>query len=156
MGAGKTTVGRKLALRLGYWFLDTDYKIEREQGSRVAELFEKYGQTHFRQLETDLLKRLLNTQNTVVATGGGLLTTPGNTELIKQIGTSVYLYASVDKLFERATRTDKRPMLRTADPYQTMLELYKQREHLYEDADIKINTESLRLTTVVREIIKNL
>ncbi len=156
MGAGKTTIGRKLAARLGYWFLDTDHCIEKEQGYHITELFEKFGQAHFRLLETDLLRRLAKIQNTVIATGGGLLTTPGNTDLIKKIGTSVYLAANVDKLFERAIKTDKRPLLREANPYEAMVELFNQRKNLYEMADIKIETESLYLTAVVSEIIKNL
>ena len=85
MGAGKTTIGRKTAARLGYWFVDMDYQIERSQNARVTEIFEKHGQQYFRALETKLLKQLTKVENTVVATGGGVLTTEGNLALINQI-----------------------------------------------------------------------
>lgn len=156
MGAGKTTIGRKTAARLGYWFVDMDYQIELSQNARVTEIFEKHGQQYFRRLETRLLKQLTKVENTIVATGGGVLTTKGNLELINQIGPCVYLNASIEKLFERATRTDKRPLLRTENPFQTMSDLFEQRKHLYERADIVINTEDLRLHHVVNEMIRQL
>ncbi|MBT4288069.1 MAG: shikimate kinase [Deltaproteobacteria bacterium] len=156
MGAGKTTIGRKTAARLGYWFVDMDYQIERSQNARVTEIFEKHGQQYFRALETKLLKQLTKVENTVVATGGGVLTTEGNLALINQIGTSVYLNASVEMLFERATRTDKRPLLRTENPFQTMSELFEKRKHLYQQADITITTEELKLHFVINEMIRQL
>jgi len=156
MGAGKTTIGRKTAARLGYWFVDMDYQIEQSQNARVSDIFEKHGQHYFRTLETRLLKQLVKVENTVVATGGGVLTTEGNLALINQIGTSVYLNASVEKLFERATRTDKRPLLRTENPFQTMSELFEKREHLYQKADIIVNTEELKLHHVINDMIHQL
>lgn len=158
MGAGKTTVGRILAARLGYRFLDTDLRIEREQGRKVEEIFATLGQEYFRRLETDLLKRLTAVQNTVVATGGGILTTSENANLIRKIGTSVYLEVRVEKLFERATRTDKRPLLKTENPYETMMELFQKRKELYETADIRIKTENWdrHPMFVAKEIINNL
>ena len=156
MGAGKTTIGRKAAARLGYWFVDMDYQIELSQNARVTEIFEKHGQEYFRTLETRLLKQLTKVENTIVATGGGVFTTEGNLELINQVGTCVYLQASIEKLFERATRTDKRPLLRTENPFQTMSDLFEQRKHLYQHADIVINTEDLKLHHVVNEMIRQL
>ncbi len=158
MGAGKTTVGRILAARLGYRFLDTDLRIEREQGRKVEEIFATFGQEYFRRLETDLLKRLTAVQNMVVATGGGILTTPENANLIRKIGTSVYLEVRVEKLFERATRTDKRPLLKTENPFETMMELFQKRKELYETADIRIKTEDWdrHPMFVAKEIINNL
>ena len=156
MGAGKTTVGRMLAARLGYRFLDIDDCIEREQGCRVADLFERKGQAWFRKQETDVLKRLTKVQNMVIATGGGLLTTPGNAELLKRIGICIHLTASVEKLYERTARTDNRPLLKTANPYATMAELYDKRKDLYKMAEITIDTESLYPSKTAGEIIKKL
>lgn len=156
MGCGKTTIGRKLAVRLGYRFIDTDYQIEREQNARVKEIFTKHGEVYFRHLETDLLKRLRKASNTVIATGGGILTTPGNMEIIRQIGISVYLKACVEDIFERISRNTKRPMLQTENPRKTVLDLLSKREGLYEQADCVINTESRKMGQIVSQIIREL
>lgn len=156
MGCGKTTIGRKLAVRLGYRFIDTDHQIEREQNARVKEIFAEKGEIHFRGLETDLLKRLVRTNNTVIATGGGILTTPGNMEIIRKIGVSIYLKACVDDIFERISRNTKRPMLQTENPRKTVVTLLEKRECLYEQADRIINTESLKMGHIVSQIIRAL
>jgi len=156
MGCGKTTIGRKLAVRLGYRFVDTDYQIEKEQNARVKEIFENHGETHFRALETDLLNRLSRVNNTVVATGGGILTTPGNLEIIRDIGISIYLKACVEDIFERISRNTKRPMLQTENPMQTVVTLLEKRQCYYELADHTVNTASLKMGHIVSQIIKEL
>jgi len=156
MGCGKTTIGRKLAVRLGYRFVDTDQQIEREQNARVSEIFTRYGEAYFRRLETDLLKRLENVNNTVISTGGGILTTPGNMAIIRRIGISVYLKACVEDIFERISRNTRRPMLQTADPRKTVVELLSKREGLYEQADCIINTESRKMGEIVSQIIREI
>ena len=156
MGCGKTTIGRKLAVRLGYRFIDTDYQIEREQKTRVKEIFAKNGETYFRNLETDLLKRLEKVNNTVIATGGGILTTPGNMEIVRKIGISIYLKACVDDKFERISRNSKRPMLQTENPRKTVVDLLEKRESLYAQADYTINTGSLKMGSIVSMIIREL
>ncbi len=153
MGCGKTTIGRKLAVRLGYRFIDTDYQIEKEQRIRVKEIFSKLGEPYFRALETDLLQRLTKVNNTIVATGGGILTTPGNLEIIKRIGKSIYLKACVEDIFERISRNDKRPMLQTENPLQTVIALLEKRQKYYEQADYTINTNSLKMGNIVSQII---
>ncbi len=156
MGCGKTTIGRKLAVRLGYRFVDTDYQIEKEQKSRVKEIFSTFGETHFRGLETDLLTRLTKVDNTIVATGGGILTTAGNMEIIQRIGSSFYLKACVEDIFERISRNDKRPMLQTENPLQTVIALLDKRQVYYEQADYTINTASLKMWNIVSQIINTL
>jgi len=156
MGCGKTTIGRKLAVRLGYRFLDTDHQSEQEQGCRVTTLFRERGEAYFRQLETDLLRRLMTITNTVISTGGGILTTPGNLELIRRIGRSVYLKADVKDIVERVSRNNKRPLLQTGDPLQTILALLEQRHPLYQQADCTIDTCSLKMGHIVSLIIKEL
>lgn len=156
MGCGKTTIGRKLAVRLGYRFVDTDYQIEKEQNARVKEIFAEHGETCFRELETDLLRRLVNVNNTIIATGGGILTTPGNIEIIRDIGISIYLKAAVDDIFERISRNSKRPMLQTENPRQTVVDLLEKREDLYSQADHVINTASLKMGHIVSQIIREL
>ncbi len=156
MGCGKTTIGRKLAVRLGYRFVDTDYQIEKEQNNRVKEIFADHGEAYFRNLETDLLKRLIKVNNTVIATGGGILTTPENIEIIRKIGISIYLKACVDDIFERISRNTKRPMLQTEDPRKTVVTLLEKRVCLYEQADHTINTSSFKMGHIVSQIIREL
>jgi len=153
MGTGKTTIGRKLAVRLGYHFVDTDHTIEREQNCRIAELFENKGVSYFRNLESSVLKRLSKVENTVVATGGGILVTPGNMDLIRKVGKSIHLKADFDEIFERVTRNKKRPLVQTEDPLKSVMELYDKRKHLYQQADITIDTKSLKMWNIVSKII---
>lgn len=154
MGAGKTTIARRVAQRLGYDYLDTDRQIELEQGCSVADIFGYSGETCFRELETKLLKRLIDKENTVIATGGGILTTPGNMELLKQIGITVYLQVDLDIIFERVSRNKNRPLLRTENPRQTLEDLFQQRKHLYEAADITVKSNNLSANSVAGQVIR--
>ena len=156
MGAGKTSIGRKLASRLGYWFIDTDHAIAEIQGSSITEIFNTCGEGAFRRMETVLLRRLISVQNSVIATGGGILISEGNWELIRRIGMSIYLKADINELFKRATRTRKRPLLQTENPLQTFIDLFEQRRHLYEQADLHIKAGAPWQKKVVNTIIQNL
>ncbi len=156
MGTGKTTIGRKLAARLGYRFVDTDHFIEYEQNCRIKDLFENQGEECFRKLETSLLRRLSAVENTVVATGGGILVTPGNMDLIKKIGRSIHLMAFIDDICERIMRNQKRPLVQTDNPLQTIASLYEKRIDLYSDADITIDTRSMKMWSIVSRIITEL
>lgn len=153
MGTGKTTIGRKLAVRLGYRFIDTDQYIEKEQNCRIPELFAEKGEPYFRQLETSLLRRLSMVDNTVIATGGGILVTPGNFELINKLGKTVHLKAQLEDIFERVTRNTKRPLVQTENPLKVVTELYEKRKNLYSQADITIDTNSLKMWNIVSKII---
>lgn len=157
MGCGKTTIGRKLAVRLGYRYIDTDYQIEKEEGQRIKEIFAIKGEPYFRELETNLLRRLQPVSNTVIATGGGILLTPGNLELVKQIGKTVYLRAGLDDIYERITRNNKRPVvIQNGDLYQTIESMLEKRQVFYEQADYTIDTCSMKMWQVVTKIIKDI
>lgn len=156
MGSGKTTIGRKLAVRLGYRFVDTDRQIQREQDCKVSEIFAQNGESYFRALEIDLLKRLQKVHNTVIATGGGILTASCNLDLIRKLGTSVYLKASIEEICERVSRNNKRPLLQTNNQEQTVSQLMESWNNLYLKADFTINTESLRMSFIVSQIIREL
>jgi shikimate kinase len=153
MGTGKTTIGRKLAVRLGYRFVDTDQYIEWEQKCIIPQIFATQGEQCFRKLETSLLKRLISVENTVVATGGGILVTPENRELIQKIGKTIHLKAHLDDIYERVMRNTKRPLVQTENPLKTVTELFEKRKDLYNGADITIDTKSLKMWTIVTKII---
>lgn len=156
MGSGKTTIGRKLAVRLGYRFIDMDRFIEEEQQCKIAQIFEEHGEATFRSLETGLLKRLKKAENTVVSTGGGVVTIDGNIEIIRSIGISIYLKAGIDNIFERVSRNNKRPLLQTDNPLQTIQDMMEKREGAYSQADLVLETNSLSMGNIVSKIIQSL
>lgn len=141
MGAGKTTVGRRLAPRLGLPFHDADEEIEKAAGMSVGELFEAHGVESFRDGEARVIKRLLEGPPHVLATGGGAVTHEATRELIKKRAISVWIRADVEILAKRATRRDTRPLLRNGDPVEILHTLAAEREPFYAQADIHIDSQ---------------
>lgn len=156
MGGGKTTIGRKLARRLGYHFLDMDEHIEKEENRKIAEIFVQEGEEVFRQLENQLLKRLQSIENTVIATGGGVIVKDGNIDLLKRIGRVFYLKTPVEEILERVTRAQHRPLLNEENPEQKVKTLLAQRTPFYEQADCIVETQNLPPHRVTSQIIQNL
>ena len=156
MGAGKTTIGRRVARRLGYHFLDMDEHIEREENRKIPEIFAQHGEAAFRHLETQLLKRLRPVQNTVIASGGGVVVKDGNLDMIKGLGKVFYLKAAVEDIIERVTRSQHRPLLNEENPEEKVKALLAQRAPLYEQADCIIETKNLSLHRITSLIIQNL
>ena len=154
MGSGKTTIGSKLARRLGYYFLDMDAQIESEQGCSVREIFNYAGEAHFRALETQLLKRLIDLKNTVISTGGGVVTMDGNLGLMKQIGKLIYLKVPLEELLHRLKQDTKRPLLQSEDAEQKIRALLQQRSPLYEQADYIIEANQTSPQIVTTQIIQ--
>lgn len=156
MGCGKSTIGRQLAKRLHYHFIDTDRQIELEMHLSVAEIFRQTGESYFRQLETKLLHRLLRTKNTVISTGGGMVTTEGNWELIHQLGMSLFLDVSVPALVERVSRNQHRPMLtQSGESTQQRVEsLLLQRLPIYQQAQKTLKTDGYSPGQVVSLILQ--
>jgi len=112
MGCGKTTAGQQLAKRLGYDFLDTDKYIEQKQGQPVSRIFETQGEEVFRRMETETVRDFVGIlQRTVLSVGGGLPITPGNADLLKELGTVIYLEASKEVLAARLKSDTTRPLL---------------------------------------------
>lgn len=134
MGAGKTTVGRELARRRKLRFADCDHEIVARTGVSIATIFEIEGEAGFRRRETLMIDELSSQRDIVIATGGGVVTTPGNTELMRERGTVIYLNVPVQVLFERTRNDRNRPLLQVEDPRRRIEELHRQRDPLYRAA----------------------
>lgn len=153
MGAGKTTVGRRLALALKLPFHDADAEIEQAAGMSVSELFERHGEESFRRGEAQVIERLLSGAPIVLATGGGALLNENTRRQIGEKAISVWIRADIDTLVKRATKRATRPLLRTGDPRQTIARLLEARTPLYEEADIAIESRPGSHTRTVNAII---
>lgn len=156
MGAGKSTVGARLAESLGVEFKDSDSEIEQAAGCSISDLFAIYGEDIFRDLEKRVLKRLLKERNLVLATGGGSYIQPALQEEIKSKAFTVWLRADVDTLVERVSRRDTRPLLATGDKRKILTRLIKERYPIYEGADLIVDSNSGSHERVVRDIIQKL
>ena len=141
MGAGKSTVGRIVAERLRFDFVDTDTLIERQAGLSVSEIFEQHGEPHFRELERRLVAELAQRERTVMATGGGLGANPEHLASLKTHALVCYLCASPEKLFERVRYASHRPLLKDPDPLGRLRELLAAREPVYRQADLLVSTD---------------
>ncbi len=141
MGAGKTTIGRRLAEKLALPFHDADAEIEAAAGMSVSELFEKHGEASFRQGETKVIARLLAVGPIVLATGGGALTSPETRALVRDRAISIWLRAEVDTLVRRATRRPTRPLLKRGDPKETIARLLAERTPYYEQATLTVESQ---------------
>ena len=141
MGAGKTTVGRKLSKATGWQFIDLDQSIEAATGVSVSTIFEIEGEAGFRQREAQGLKQFALSGNMVVATGGGVVLNPMNRALMTATGVVVYLHASPELLFERTRHDKTRPLLQVPDPLARITSLVEKRDPLYREvADITIES----------------
>ena len=157
MGAGKTTVGRHLARKLGKSFLDCDAEIELRTGVRIALIFEIEGESGFRRRESEELKRLAALENIVLATGGGAVLDADNRALLGARGFVIYLHARPRDLWHRTRRDQSRPLLRTADPRARLEQLYTERDALYRQvSDLVVDTGRQSVNVLVRELVEKL
>lgn len=153
MGAGKTTVGRRLASRLGRQFIDSDEEIERAAQMSIPEIFEQRGEGEFRAGEMRVIARLLKEKDIVLATGGGAFVNPETRALVKAEALSVWLKADLDVLFERVSRRSNRPLLKTADPKGTLEKLIADRYPIYEEADVTVISRDVPQDNVAADVI---
>lgn len=140
MGAGKTAVGTALARLLAVPFLDSDEEIVKAAKQSIAEIFERDGEAFFRARETEVLNRLLHGVPCVLSTGGGAFLAPVNRELIHLSGVSVWLRADLELLWQRVRHKTTRPLLRTANPRETLRGLYEARQPAYAQADLVVDS----------------
>ena len=153
MGAGKSTVGRRLAKRLGLPFVDSDDAIEDAAGYSAAEVFERYGEADFRDGERRLVARLIEGEIRVIATGGGAYVDPRTRSLLNERAITVWLDAPVDILADRTGRRDTRPLLRNGDRKGTLERLAEQRGPAYAEAHIRVRSGDGAHKDVVDSIV---
>lgn len=153
MGAGKSSVGRRLASRLGIPFVDADNEIEVAAGMTIPEIFEIRGEAEFRSGEARVIARLLDNGPQVLATGGGAFMNEDTRKAIRAKGISIWLRAEADVLLRRIMRRNDRPLLRTADPAATLKELIAVRYPVYAEADLIVDSRDIVHDSIVDEIV---
>ncbi|KQI69592.1 shikimate kinase [Loktanella sp. 3ANDIMAR09] len=142
MGSGKTAIGRALAARLGVPFTDSDAEIETAAAATIAEIFERDGEAFFRRRESEVIARLMTDRPAILSTGGGAYLAERNRDVIHEHGIAVWLNAPLSVLWDRVRNKDTRPLLRTADPYGTLAQLFADRNPVYAQAELKLDVQA--------------
>src|SRR5262249_53442186 len=140
MGAGKSCIGKRLAQRLGMAFVDADREIERAAGCSISEIFARHGEADFRDGERRVIQRLLDDPPHVLATGGGAFMDPRTRAFIRERAISIWLRADIDLLMRRVSRRNDRPLLQVPEPRRRLAELMAQRDPVYAEADIAVDS----------------
>lgn len=156
MGAGKSTIGRRLSARLGMPFLDADAEIEAAAGMSIPDIFESRGEPDFRDGEARVIARLLDSSPAVLATGGGAFMRQDTRDRIRDKAVSIWLKADADIIMRRVKRRSDRPLLQTADPEATVGRLISEREPVYQQADLTIWSRDVPHEKIVDECIEAL
>jgi shikimate kinase len=156
MGVGKSTVGRRLAKRLGLPFVDSDEEIEKAADHKISEIFDRFGEEGFRDGERRVIMRLIAGPPKVIATGGGAFMDSSTRALILEKCIAIWLDASVETLAERVTRRDHRPLLRGKDPLLFLRDLAAVRNPIYAEAHIHIQSQSVPHERAVERILEAL
>ncbi|MCX7770480.1 MAG: shikimate kinase [Proteobacteria bacterium] len=154
MASGKTTIGKVLAEKLGWVFIDTDEIIERKKGMPIKEIFSTYGEMYFRELEREVLEDLKDMDKVVVSVGGGMPVFFDNLEIMKSTGYTVYLYVSEDVLLKRLKNNEesqKRPIV-SSNSENDLLNLFRERKGVYEKAHAKFNCDNMTPIEIAENI----
>ena len=153
MGAGKSAIGKRLAVRLGLPFVDADDEIERAAGCSIAEFFERFGEAEFRAGERRVIARLLDRPPLVLSTGGGAYIHPETRALMRTRALTVWLRAELDVLYERVRRRGHRPLLRQGEPRDVLARLMEQRYPIYAEADIVVDSTAQPADRTTEQVI---
>ncbi|WKY47126.1 shikimate kinase [Eubacteriaceae bacterium ES3] len=152
MGTGKSSIGPLLAQKLNYQFIDTDTYIEEKAGKKISAIFADQGEAAFRQLETSALEELLEKENLVIATGGGIILKENNRELLQNNTFLVSLKASADTIFERTRTDNSRPLLNDPEPLQKIKTMLLDRKTFYQIGALQIDTDSDSIEAICDKI----
>lgn len=153
MGCGKTTIGKLIAKDLSFSFVDTDSLIVEKENRSINEIFENSGEEYFREIETSILKEVLNNQNQIISTGGGIIKKDENIKLLKEKSIVIYIEADVQTLYKRVKNNNERPLLNVDNIQEKITTLLKEREEQYKQAHYKIQTTNKEPSKIKNEII---
>jgi shikimate kinase len=153
-GAGKSTVGRKVARIVGREFLDFDEEIARREKKSIHEIFQSRGEEHFRKLELELTGSIADRDGMILAPGGGWICQSAATELLGGTGRTIYLRVTPEAVFQRSRRLSERPLLAGEDPLGRLKELYENRRGLYESADYVVDAETATKEELITEVAR--
>ncbi|CAN5398898.1 shikimate kinase [soil metagenome] len=156
MGAGKTTIGRRVAERLDLPFVDADHEIEEAAGKSIPDIFADHGEAYFREGERRVITRLIESGAKILATGGGAYINPTTRAAIREKSVSIWLKADLPLLMKRVLKRTSRPLLNTGDPEEVMRRLMADRYPIYAEADITVMSRDAAHAAVVSEVIRGL
>lgn len=156
MGTGKTEVGKELSRLLDMKLIDVDTEIEKSRKLTINDIFKKFGEPRFREIETEMIKNLSEKKNIIISTGGGAVLKQENTDVLRKNGVIVCLTASPETILRRTSRNSDRPLLQVEDPLKKIKELLNFRTPFYEKADIMIDTEGKTPLHITEEIIERI
>lgn len=154
MGVGKTTVGKKIAQKLSWEFVDMDQVIEHNFQMTISQIFEKMGEDHFRKIERDLVIQLCQRKNIVIATGGGVILDQRNVDNFSEKGLCICLKDEMDVIYSRVKHYTHRPLLQVDNLYEALQTLYHKREAMYQKIDIQVYGHQRSADQVAEEILK--
>lgn len=154
MGTGKTTVGKIIAEKLKFSFIDIDALIEKAIGMKISEIFSEFGESRFREIETEMVKLITKKNSLVISTGGGVVLREENMYYLKKSGIVFCLTASENTILNRVKNCKDRPLLLVDNPQERIRELMDRRKPFYEKADFIIDTERISAEEVAEKIIK--
>lgn len=152
MGTGKSAVGRALSKMIRYQFFDSDRELEAKEGRSIPQIFEQEGEAYFRALEKETIFKLAQSENTILSIGGGALLNPEVFQLLASKGKMILLEATADEIAKRLGHENERPLLKGGNRKKKILELMKQREPIYAQIQLKLDTTGLAVDEVVQRV----
>jgi shikimate kinase len=156
MGTGKTAVGRELSRLLNMNLIDVDTEIEKSQRMTINEIFKQFGEPKFREIETEMIRKLSKQKDVIISTGGGAVLRQENMDVLRKQGVIICLMASPETILKRTSRNTNRPLLQVEDPFGKIQELLNFRKPFYKKADIIINTEDKTPLQIAEQIIETI
>jgi shikimate kinase len=156
MGTGKTEVGKELSHLLNMKLIDVDTEIEKSEDMTINEIFKRYGERRFREIETGMIRKLSENKNSIISTGGGAVLKQENMDVLRRNGVIVCLMATPETVLKRTSNNTDRPLLQVEDPLKKIKELLNFRKPFYEKADIMIDTDGTTPLQIAEEIIERI